>query len=83
MLSLDMEGISVATGSACTSATLEPSHVLTGIGLAHEDAHGSLQFSLGRWSAKEDIDHLIKVLPGIIKRLRMMSPLTPPDLLKD
>jgi len=80
LLSLDLEGISVATGSACTSKTLEPSHVLTGIGLPHEEAHGSLQFTLGRWTTKEDIDRVLEVLPGIIKRLRMMSPLTPPDL---
>lgn len=80
LLSLDMEGISVATGSACASKTLEPSHVLTGIGLPHEEAHGSLQFTLGRWTTEGDIDRVLEVLPGIIKRLRMMSPLTPPDL---
>ena len=83
VLSLDMEGIAVATGSACSSKTLEPSHVLTGIGLAHEEAHGSLQFTIGRWTTEQDIDHLLKVLPNIIKRLRMMSPLTPAELLEE
>ena len=75
LLSLDMEGIAASTGSACTSSTLEPSHVLLAIGLSHEVAHGSVRFSLGRWTTDEDIAHLIEVLPGIISRLRMMSPL--------
>jgi len=83
VLSLDMEGFAVATGSACTSKTLEPSHVLTAIGLPHEEAHGSLQFTLGRWTTEEEIYRLLEVLPDIIKRLRMMSPLTPPDLLEE
>jgi len=75
LLSLDMEGIAASTGSACTSSTLEPSHVLLAIGLSHEVAHGSVRFSLGRWTTDEDIARLIEVLPGIISRLRMMSPL--------
>lgn len=83
VLSLDMEGFAVATGSACTSKTLEPSHVLTAIGLPHEEAHGSLQFTLGRWTTEEDINHLLKVLPDIVKRLRAMSPLTPPELITE
>lgn len=83
VLSLDMEGFAVATGSACTSKTLEPSHVLTAIGLPHEEAHGSLQFTLGRWTTEEDINHLLKVLPDIVIRLRAMSPLTPPELLSE
>lgn len=83
VLSLDMEGFSVATGSACTSKTLEPSHVLTAIGLPHEEAHGSLQFALGRWTTEEDINRLLEVLPDIVKRLRAMSPLTPPELLSE
>ncbi len=83
VLNLDMEGISVATGSACTSKTLEPSRVLTALGLPHEEAHGSLQFTLGRWTTDDDMNHLLHILPNIIKRLRMMSPLTPPELLTD
>jgi cysteine desulfurase len=81
ILSLDMIGVSASTGSACTSKTLEPSHVLTGIGLAHEEAHGSLLFTLGRWSTMEDVDYVAQELPGIVKRLRAMSPLTPKEVL--
>lgn len=80
VLSLDMEGIAVSSGSACSSKTLEPSHVLTAIGLPHEEAHGSLLFSLGRWNTDEDIDQVLNVLPGIVSKLRKMSPLTPKDL---
>jgi cysteine desulfurase len=75
LLSLDMEGIAASTGSACTSSTLEPSHVLLAIGLSHELAHGSLRFSLGRWTTEEQIAHVTEVLPGIVTRLRAMSPL--------
>jgi cysteine desulfurase len=75
LLSLDMEGIAASTGSACTSSTLEPSHVLLAIGLAHEIAHGSLRFSIGRWTTDEQIGRLLEVLPGIVERLRAMSPL--------
>jgi len=81
ILSLDMEGVSTSSGSACTSKTLEPSHVLLAIGLAHEEAHGSLLFTLGRWTTKEEIDYVVKILPGIVKRLRAISPLTPKELL--
>lgn len=80
LLHLDMTGIYVSTGSACTSKTLEPSHVLLALGLAHEDAHGSLLFTLGRWSAEEDVDYVLETLPGIVERLRAMSPFTPPEL---
>jgi len=75
LLSMDMEGIQASTGSACTSKTLQPSHVLIAIGLKHEEAHGSVVFSLGRWSKMEDIEYVLKKLPPIIERLRMMSPL--------
>lgn len=75
LLNLDMLGIAASTGSACTSSSLEPSHVLLAIGLPHEIAHASLRFSLGRWTRKSDIDYLLEVLPGIINKLRQMSPL--------
>lgn len=75
LLNLDMLGIAASTGSACTSSSLEPSHVLLAIGLPHEIAHASLRFSLGRWTRKSDIDYLLDVLPGIIDKLRQMSPL--------
>jgi cysteine desulfurase len=75
LLSLDMEGIAASTGSACTSSTLEPSHVLLAIGLSHELAHGSLRFSVGRWTTDEEIARVTEVLPGIVARLRAMSPL--------
>lgn len=73
LLHLDMEGIAVSTGSACTSSSPDPSHVLTACGLASEFSHGSVRFSLGRMTTEEEIDHVIKVLPPIIARLRAMS----------
>lgn len=75
LLLLDMKGIAVSTGSACSSASLEPSHVLTAIGLKPEDSHGSLRFSLGRENTQEEIDYVIEVMPGIVEKLRAMSPL--------
>ncbi|KPK96536.1 MAG: cysteine desulfurase [Omnitrophica WOR_2 bacterium SM23_72] len=75
LLSLDMMGIACSTGSACTSTSLEPSHVLLAIGLSHEIAHGSLRITLGRWTKKEDIDSLLECLPKIVEKLRAMSPL--------
>ena len=75
LLNLDMLGIAASTGSACTSESLEPSHVLLAIGLTHEIAHGSLRFSLGRWTKEEDIDYLLEQLPAIVQNLRAMSPL--------
>jgi len=74
LLYLDHEGIAASSGSACTSASLEPSHVLTAMGIPPEVAHGSLRFTLGRSNTKEDIDKVIEVLPPIVKRLREMSP---------
>ncbi len=68
-------GIAASTGSACSSKTLEPSHTLISCGLLHEEAHGSLEFTFGRFSQDSDIDRVMQVLPGIVKRLRDMSPL--------
>jgi len=81
ILSLDMLGVACSSGSACTSKTLEPSHVLLAIGLKHEEAHGSLLFTLGKQNTEEDVDYVIKALPDIVKRLRAISPLTPKELL--
>jgi cysteine desulfurase len=75
LLTLDMEGIGVSTGSACTSSSLEPSHVLAAIGLPVELAHGSLRFSLGRNSTRQEIERVLAVLPVIVKKLRAISPL--------
>jgi len=75
LLSLKDKGISVSTGSACTSKTLEPSHTLISIGLLHEEAHGSLEITFGRFTKKEDIDSIIKVLPKVVEKLRNISPL--------
>jgi cysteine desulfurase len=81
ILSLDMMGIACSSGSACTSKTLEPSHVLLAIGLKHEEAHGSLLFTLGKQNSEEDVDYVVNVLPDIVKRLRAISPLTPKEML--
>jgi len=75
LLSLDMESIAASTGSACSSESLEPSHVLLAIGLKPEEAHGSLRISIGRFTTEEDIDYFLEKLPPIIERLRKMSPL--------
>lgn len=75
LLSLKDKGIAVSTGSACSSKTLEPSHTLISCGLLHEEAHGSLEFTFGRWSKSIDVDRVLEVLPGIVERLRGMSPL--------
>jgi cysteine desulfurase len=77
ILSLDMEGVSASTGSACSAKTLEPSYVQLAMGVRHEDAHGSLQLTLGRWTTGEDVDHVLNVLPPIVERLRKMSALRP------
>ena len=77
ILSLDMLDIQVSSGSACTSKTLEPSHVLLAIGLAHEEAHGSLLFTLGKQNTEEDVDYVLEALPNVVKRLREISPLAP------
>jgi cysteine desulfurase len=75
LLMLDMKGIAASSGSACTSGSLDPSHVLLSIGLPHEIAHGSLRLTFGDKNTEEDIDYVMEVLPPIIERLREMSPL--------
>lgn len=75
IMDLDMFGISASTGSACSSGSLDPSHVLMAIGLSHEQAHGSLRLSLGESTTKEDIDYVVEKLVGIVERRRNMSPL--------
>ena len=82
ILGLDMHGIQVSSGSACTSKTLEPSHVLLAIGLAHEEAHGSLVFTMGKQNIEEHVDYVLEVLPDVVKRLRVLSPLTPKEILR-
>ena len=75
LLSLDMAGIAGSSGSACTSGSLDPSHVLLAIGLPHEIAHGSLRLTLGRDNTEKDVDYVLEQLPKIVERLRAMSPL--------
>jgi cysteine desulfurase len=80
LLSLDMMGVAASSGSACTAKTLEPSHVLIAIGLKHEEAHGSLLFTLGQQNTEEEVNYVIGLMPSIVTRLRAMSPLTPKEL---
>jgi len=75
LLNLDLEGICASTGSACSSSSLEPSHVLLAMGLSHEQAHGSLRLTLGKWTTEEEIERVLDVLPRIVAKLRAMSPL--------
>lgn len=75
LLMLDMKGIAASSGSACTSGSLDPSHVLLAIGLPHEIAHGSLRLTFGEDNTREELDYLLETLPGIVQRLREMSPL--------
>ncbi len=73
-MELDFNGVEVSTGSACSSRTLVPSHVLTAIGLPPEEAHGSIRFSLGRWTTEDDIKTTIQILKKVVKKLRRISP---------
>lgn len=75
LINLDLEGIAASTGSACSSSSLEPSHVIKALGVSPEVAHSSLRFSLGRLNTDEDVDYLLEALPRIVKKLREMSPL--------
>jgi cysteine desulfurase len=75
LLNLDLENICASTGSACSSSSLEASHVLLALGLPHEQAHSSLRFTVGKWTTDEDVDRVLEVLPDIVARLRAMSPL--------
>jgi cysteine desulfurase len=72
---LDMKGVCASSGSACTSGSLDPSHVLLSIGLPHETAHGSLRLTIDEETTEEDVDYILEVLPPIVNRLREMSPL--------
>jgi len=74
VVEMSSKGVYGSTGSACSSSTLEPSHVLMAIGLKHEEAHGSLRLSLGKYTNQADIDYTIKVLPKVVERLRKISP---------
>jgi len=76
LLNLDMKGVAASSGSACTSGSLEPSHVLLAIGLPPEIAHGSLRLTLGKDNTEEDIDYVLDILPKIIEKLRALSPFT-------
>ena len=74
VIALDLKGIAVSTGSACSSGSMEPSHVLTAIGKTPDEGFGSLRISLGALTSASDIDRLVETLPGIVDRLRQLSP---------
>ena len=76
LLNLDLLGVAASSGSACTSGSLEPSHVLMAMGFPHEVAHGSLRLSLGKENSASDVDYVLEILPGIVEKLRQMSPLS-------
>lgn len=75
LLKLDLAGICASTGSACSSANLQPSHVLTALGLTPTQAHGSVRFTMGRWTSKQDVDTVLTIFPQIVFELRALSPL--------
>ncbi len=75
LLNLDLDGVAASSGSACASESLKPSHALTAMGIEPAAAQGTIRFSLGRSTTREDIDYIVGVLPAIVNRLRRMSPL--------
>ncbi len=75
LINLDLKGVALSTGSACTSGSLEPSHVLQAMGIPHEVIHGSLRFSFSSMNTKEDVEYTMEVLPAIVEKVRAMSPL--------
>ncbi len=75
LMKLDLEGVGASSGSACTSGSLEPSHVLLAMGLCHEVAHGSLRLSLSKYSTEEEVDKVLDILPKVVSDLRAMSPI--------
>ena len=75
LLLLDMNGIAASSGSACTSGSLDPSHVLLALGLPHEKAHGSIRFTFGEMNTEEQVDFVLEKMPQIVDRMRQMSPL--------
>jgi cysteine desulfurase len=75
MIALDREGVAISTGSACASKSLQPSHVLLAMGLSHEQAHGSLRITLGRFTTKEEVDYLLEKLPVVVEKIRKISPI--------
>jgi cysteine desulfurase len=83
LLMLDMKGVQASSGSACTSGSLDPSHVLLAIGLSHEIAHGSLRISFGTENTEEDVDYIVDNLEEIVSKLRAMSPLYEDYVRKD
>jgi cysteine desulfurase len=80
LLMLNRKGICASTGSACTSDSLDASHVLTACNVPIEIAHGSLRLTLGEVNSDEDVDYVLNAVPGIVQKLRNMSPLTPEEL---
>lgn len=74
ILQLDLKGVAASTGSACSTGSPDPSHVLLAMGISHEQAHGSLRLTLGRDNTEEEVDYLVEVLPGVVSRLREISP---------
>ncbi len=74
MMQLDIHSIAVSTGSACSSGSLEPSHVLLALGLKHEQAHGSLRLTIGKYTKKEEVNYVLEVLPKVVEKLRKISP---------
>jgi cysteine desulfurase len=74
VIAMDLRGVACSTGAACSSGSVEPSHVLTAIGLKPEQARSSIRFSLGRFNTEEDIDYTLDVLPRVVEQLRSLSP---------